>query len=80
MVKLKERKLKWAFNQKGLKNKEIIGILGVNVRRFQQLKAEYKKTGEIPKLKKNRRPKSTLAEEDKDLIDKAVEESKLKGY
>ena len=79
MVKLKEGKLKHAFKQKeeGVKNKYLANLVGVKIRRFQELYAEYKITGEIPKLKKNRRPKTELAEEDKKLIDKAVKESKL---
>ena len=81
MVKLKERNLKHAFKQKkeGVKNKYLANLTGVKIRRFQQLYAEYKQTGEIPKLKKNRRPKTELSEEDKALIDKAVEGSRLNG-
>jgi putative transposase len=77
MVRLKERKLAWALKQKGVKNKELAYICGVKMRRFQQLKAEFKKTGEVPKLKSQRRPKTELKIEDKQLIDKAVEESGL---
>lgn len=79
MVKLKEEKLKWALKQKDKKNKELAIVCGVKLRRYLQLKAEYKMTGEIPKLKKNRRSKTELKEEDKKLIDKAVKESKLNG-
>ena len=79
MVRLKERKLRWVLGQKGKKNKELAYLCDVKVRRFQQLKAEYKRTGEIPKLNPNRRPKTKLSAEDKQLIDKAVEESKLTG-
>jgi len=49
MVKLKEKKLKWALTQKDKKNKELAKICGVKVRRFQQLKAYYRK------YEKNRR-------------------------
>ena len=76
MVKLKERKLKYYLNSK-LKNYEKANHLGIKVRRLQQLKSEYKKTGEIPKLIKTRRPKTELTEEYKQLIDKALKESKL---
>jgi putative transposase len=79
MVKLKEGKLRWAFGQKNKKNKDLAFICGIKVRRFQQLKAHYKKTGEIPKLNPKRRPKIELTEEEKRLIDKAIEESKLEG-
>jgi len=81
MVKLKQKKLEWAFKQKlkGEKNKDIAPILGIKIRRFQQLCAEYKKKGEIPKLNKNRRLKTYLTEEEKKLIDCAIKESKLNG-
>ncbi len=52
MVRLKERKLEWAFKQKekGEKNKDLAFLCGVKKRRFQQLYAEYKMTGKIPQL------------------------------
>ncbi len=81
MVRLKERKLEWAFKQKekGVNNREIYPLLGIKKRRFQELYAEYKMTGKIPELNWNRRPKTELKEEDKILIDKALEESKMTG-
>ena len=81
MVRLKERKLEWAFKEKekGKKNKDLAFLCGVKIRRFQQLYAEYKMTEQIPKLKKNRRPKVELTDEQKALIDKALKESLLEG-
>lgn len=79
MVKLKEEKLKWALKQKDKKNKDLAFLCGIKVRRFQQLKAEHKRTNEIPILKKNRRPKTELTNDQKEIIFKAVEESKLEG-
>ena len=79
MVKLKERKLKWALRQKDKKNEFLASICGIGIRRFQQLKAEYRKTGEIPMLNPNRRPRTELTEEQKQLILKAVKESRLNG-
>lgn len=79
MVKLKERKLQWTLRQKGPKNKELAYHLGVGIRRWQQIKAYYHKTGDIPKLVKTRRPTIALQEEDMTLIDKALQESKLSG-
>jgi hypothetical protein len=81
MVRLKERKLAWAFKQKenGIQNKEIYPMLNIKKRRFQQIYAEYKMTGKIPELNWNRRPKTFLKEEDKNLIDKAIQESRLTG-
>lgn len=79
MVKLKERKLHWALRQTGIKNKELAHHLEVGIRRWQQIKAYHRRTGEVPKLVKTRRPSTTLQEEDKLLIDKACNESNLRG-
>jgi putative transposase len=81
MVRLKERKLEWAFKQKekGVNNSEIYPLLGIKKRRFQKLYAEYKMTGNIPELNWKRRPVILLSDEEKSLIDKAVKESKLYG-
>jgi len=79
MVKLKEDKLKWALKQKDKKNKELSYICGIGIRRFQELRAYHKETGDIPKLNPNRRPRTYLTEEDKKLIDRAIKESKLGG-
>ena len=81
MVRLKERKLAFAFKQKekGEKNKDIASLVGVKKRRFQQLYAEFKMTGKIPKLDWKRRPKIKLNSEEELLIDKAVIESKMNG-
>ena len=79
MVRLNERKLEWAFKEKekGKKNDCLAFICGIKKRRFQQLYAEYKRTGEIPKLKPNRRPKTKLTDEQKQMIDNALKESGL---
>lgn len=79
MVKLKEEKLNWALKQKGKKNKDLAFTCGIKIRRFQQLKSYYKKTGEVLMLKRNRRPKTVISDDEKVLIDKAIVESKLTG-
>ena len=81
MVRLKERKLEWAFKQKekGIKNKDLAYHCGVKVRRFQQLHKEYKMTGKIPELNPNRRPKTYLTDEQKALIEKTFKESGLRN-
>ena len=81
MVRLKERKLAWAFKQKekGEKNKELAFLVGVKKRRFQQLYAEYKMTGRIPELNWKRRPKIKLNSEEEMIIDRALKESKMNG-
>ncbi len=79
MVKIKEGKLKWALQQKDKKNKELAFLLGIKVRRLQQLRAEYRRTGTVPKLNWDRRPRTELSEDEKNLILKAVRESGLKA-
>ena len=79
MVKLKEGKLRWALRQKNKKNRDLAFLCGIKVRRFQQLKAEYHKTGEIPKLNPKRRPKTELTEKQKEIIIEAAEKSMLNG-
>lgn len=79
MVKLREDKLKWALKQKDKKNNELASLYGIGLRRFLQLKAKYKKTGEIPKLNPQRRPKTFLKPEEIELLKKAIKESKLSG-
>lgn len=81
MVKRKERKLEYAFKQKekGIKNKYCAQICEISIRWFQQLYAEYKMSGTIPELNKNRRPRRILTEEEKEVIEKALKESLLEG-
>lgn len=79
MVKLKEEKLRWALNQKDKKNKDLAFICGIGIRRFLELKALYKEIGEIPKLNPNRRPQTEPTGEERKLINRAVNESKLDG-
>lgn len=57
--------------------KQLAGLYGVSIRRVQQLVKQYKETGAIPQLKKERRPKTFLTEEQKVLICKAYEESRV---
>lgn len=79
MVRLKERRLEWAFRQKENKgkNKELAHLCGIGIRRFQQLYHDYKMTGKIPKLQWNRRPQRLLTEEEKVLVDSVMRESRL---
>jgi putative transposase len=81
MVKLKQKKLKWAIKEKekGLCNKSAAERVGVGVRRFQQLHAQFKATGQIPRLSTERRPRKPLTEEEKKVIDLALHDSGLKG-
>jgi len=81
MIKRKEGKLEYAFKQKekGAKNKECAFLCNLSVRWFQKLYAEYKETGEVPKLKETRRPRTYLMREQEELIDKALKESRLRN-
>lgn len=74
MSKLNQSKIKWIIKQKkeGKKtNGKIAKECKITPRRVQQLYSEYKQTGEMPMLKKNRRPKKLLTEEEKEAIKEA---------
>jgi len=79
-VKLTNRKIKWAINQV-LKHKKstktVAKSLRVSQRRIQQLVKAYRDTGEYPTLNPNRRPKTYLTEEEKNIIERAYNESYL---
>ena len=80
MVKLTNRKIKWAINQvvKHKKStKTVAQSLRVSQRRIQQLVKAYRDTGEYPTLNPNRRPRTYLTEEEKNIIEKAYNESYL---
>lgn len=80
MAGLNSDKLAWALTDKdaqNLKNKELAASCGVKMRRFLQLKAQYKKTGRIPQLSMKRRPRRILTKKEKTIIDKAHAKSLL---
>jgi len=80
MVKLTNKKRKWAIDQVISGNKsiqEISEIYNVSNRWIQILVRHYKSKGEYPVLNRMRRPKTKLTEEEKELINKAVKESGL---
>ena len=67
-----ERKLAWCLRQfQDRKDSErwLSSYLGVSPRRFRQLYSEYKQTGMPPKLKMAGRPKKTIPEQWKQLVD-----------
>ena len=77
MKKLTFTKVKWIIQQKkkGKKtNEEIAETCKITKRRVQQLYSEHKRTGEVPVLKRNRRPRKFLTEEEKTIIDEAYNE------
>jgi len=82
MVKLTNKRIKWGVKQivSGKRTtKEVANGYEVSQRRFQILVKEYKETGIYPVMKKERRPKTELSQEDKELINLALKESFLEG-
>jgi putative transposase len=80
MVKLTDRKIKWAVKQvikKGESTAVVAAIYGISRRRIQQLVKSYKETGEYPVLDKKRRPRTPLSAEEKRIIEAAYNESFL---
>lgn len=75
MVKLNKSKIKWVVRQKkkGEKNSKIALAMGITTRRVQQLYKQYLLTKEIPMLKKERRPRTYLTEEQKQIIKTSYE-------
>lgn len=82
MVKLTDKKIKWGVKKiisGKLTIKEVAEIYEVSTRRFQVLVKEYKETGVYPAMKKERRPRTELSDDDKEIIDNALKESLLEG-
>lgn len=84
MVKLTDKKIKWAVKQiinKGESTAMVAAIYGVSARRIQQLVKSYKETGEYPVLDRKRRPRTPLSEEEEEeeerIIERAYNESFL---
>ena len=77
MVKLNDKKIRWAVKQVIKENRDtevIAKTYGVSRRRIQQLAKEYKETGEYPVLNMKRRPRTYLNDEQKQVIEKAYNE------
>jgi putative transposase len=80
MVKLTDKKIKWAVKQvinKGESTAVVAAIYGVSRRRIQQLVERYKETSEYPVLDHKRRPRILLSAEEKRIIEDAYDESFL---
>jgi putative transposase len=83
MVKLTDKKIRWIIKQvivEGQNTDVISKIQGISRRRVQQLAKHYKETGKYPILIMERRPKTFLSEEQKQIIDKAFNESFLGAH
>jgi len=81
VVKLSDRKIRWIVRHSHIKKdvctKEAARIYGVSVRRIQQIIKEYKERGEMPVLKKERRPKTYLKDGQKEIIENVWKETKV---
>ena len=80
MVKLTDKKIKWAVKQiinKGESTVVVAAIYGVSARRIQQLVKSYKETGEYPVLDRKRRPRTPLSDEEERIIERGYNESFL---
>ncbi len=80
MVKLNNKIIKWIVknvSKDRISTKDAADIYNITQRRVQQLTKKYSETGEIPKLSWNRRPKTDLTKEQKQVIDRAWEETRL---
>ena len=80
MVKLTDEGIKWMVKRVSSENftvKQASRTYGITERRVQQLTKMYRDTGEFPKLNPNRRPKTHLSDEQKAIIDKVWEETRL---
>jgi len=65
MVKLTDKKIRWAIHQVVTfqkSTKTVAHIYIVSQRRIQQLVKIFKDSGEYPQLKMNRRPKTHLTD------------------
>ncbi len=71
MVKLDDSGIRWIIRMKeqGVKNAEIASVQNVSVRRTQQIYAQYRKSKQIPSLKKAGRPRKDVTEFE-DYLDK----------
>lgn len=79
MVKLTDKKIKWAVKQiinKGESTAMVAAIYGVSARRIQQLVKSYKETGEYPVLDRKRRPRTPLSDEEEEEEERIIE----RGY
>jgi len=81
VTKLTNKKIRWIVRHcaeiKDFSVSEAAQIYGVTPRRIQQILKEYRETGEIPVLKKERRPRTSLTAEQEKIIDEVWKETRL---
>jgi len=80
VVKLSNKKIAWIVKHVSsgeISTRDAAAIYGITQRRVQQLTKKYLEQGEIPKLNPNRRPKTSLTKEDKEIIDMVWNETRF---
>ncbi|MDO9538121.1 MAG: hypothetical protein Q7J68_07365 [Thermoplasmata archaeon] len=80
MVKLTNKKIKWMVDEVVKKSEDtgiVASIQGVSQRRVQQLVKFYNEQGRYPVLDMKRRPRTSLTEEQKEIVEKAYGECYL---
>ena len=81
MTKLNRKKIRWIIRHcaelKDFSTGEAAEIHNISQRRVQQILKEYLDTGEIPVLKKERRPKTHLTDEQERIIEEVWKETRL---
>jgi len=72
MTKLNKNWIKELVTKKrqGFSSRYVAGKMGVTQRRVQQIYKKYLETNKMPELNKNRRPRTFLSEEEKQIIEK----------
>ena len=81
MTKLTRKKIRWIIRHcavlKDVSTAEAAETHHISQRRVQQILKEYRETGEVPVLKKERRPKTHLRDEEKRVIESVWKETRL---
>jgi len=70
VIKLDDSKIRWMVKMKkqGVRNEEIASVQKVSVRRVQQIYAQYKRTGQMPSLRRSGRPVKEISEEERRIV------------
>lgn len=80
MTKLNKSRIKWLVRQvlrQGKKPSEVAPVYDLSIRRVQQLVHYFQRTGQMPEVKQERRPRTFLSVKQQTAIDMAFEDTKL---
>lgn len=80
MTKLNKTRIKWLIRQvikQGKTPSQVAPVYDLTSRRVRQLVQHFRETGKMPELKKERRPKTFLSAEQKEIVDRVFGETKL---